>query len=175
VDDADADAGNEIQVLSLVGRDLSISGIGGNTVTLPILTNLATDDLTQDPETRTYNMNTQNLGFTNGRIGIGNNTPNSTLQLSGSFSSPIRTTAVNTSLGTNDFTLIITVKDLIITMPTAASCTGRIYVLKNISNGDNNTNINYLKENGDPETKISKAKIYWLQSDGTNWHLINRI
>lgn len=174
VDDADANASNEIQVLSLVGRDLSISGIGGNTVTLPILTNLATDDLVQDPETRTYNMNSQNLGFTNGRIGIGNNTPNSTLQLSGSFSAPIRSTAVNTTLGNNDFTLIMTVKDLIISLPAANTCIGRIYVLRNIGNGDNVTNINFLKENGDPENKLDKDKTFWLQSDGTNWHLLNR-
>ncbi len=138
-------------------------------------TNLATENLTQDNETRTYDLNNQNLGFTNGKVGVGTNTPTSTLQTSGSFATAIRTTSVNTTLNENDFTLIMTVKDLIITLPAANSCTGRVYVLKNIGNGDNNTNINYLKGNGDPEDKLSKDDTYWLQSDGTNWHLINKI
>ncbi len=174
VNDADANPSNEIQTLSIVGRDLTISGTGGNTVTLPVLVNLATDNLTQDAETRTYNMNAQNLGFTNGKMGIGNTTPNSTLQVSGSFSTPIRSTAVNTTLGVNDHTLITTtVKDLIITLPAANTCRGRIYVIKNIGTGDNFTNINYLDDKGDPENKIDNDKIFWLQSDGTNWQLIN--
>lgn len=138
-------------------------------------TNLATENLTQDNETRTYDMNSQNLGFTNGQVGIGTNTPTSTLQTSGSFAAAIRSTSVNTTLNENDFTLVMTAKNLIISLPAANSCTGRIYVLRNIGNGDNNTNINYLKENGDPEDKLSKDKTYWLQSDGANWHLINKL
>ncbi|MCJ7465434.1 MAG: collagen-like protein, partial [Maribacter sp.] len=175
VNDADANATNEIQTLSLVGRDLTISSPGGNTVTLPVLVNLATDNLTQDPETRTYNMNSQNLGFTNGKVGIGNTTPNSTLALSGSFSAPIRSTSVSTTLGVNDYTLIMTtVKDLIITLPAANSCIGRIYVLKNMGSGDNFTSVDYIKNDGNTDNKLQKNKIYWIQSDGTNWHWINQ-
>ena len=43
--------------------------------------NLATDNLTQDAEARTYDMNTQTLGFTNGSFGIGKNNPNSVLDV----------------------------------------------------------------------------------------------
>lgn len=175
VNDADANPTNEIQTLSLAGRDLTISGTGGNTVTLPVLVNLATDNLTQDAETRTYDMNTQNLGFTNGKIGIGTTTPSSRLSIAGSFSSPIRSTSGNTTLGINDFTLIMTDKNLTINLPAANSCTGRIYVLKNIGDGNNFTNINYKDEKGDNENKLDKDKSFWLQSDGTNWQLINKI
>ena len=137
--------------------------------------NLATQNLTQDSETRTYNINGQNLGLTNGKVGIGNNTPNSTLQVSGSVSMAIRTTTVNTTLGDNDYTLVMTTtKDLIITLPAASSCPGRMYILKNMGNGDNFTNIDYLKENGDPENKLTKDRIIWLQSDGTNWHQLTK-
>jgi len=137
-------------------------------------TNLATENLIQDNETRTYDLNGQNLGFTNGKLGIGTTTPTSSLGLGGSFSSPIRTTAINTTMDVNDFTLIMTNKDLTITLPLANSCPGRIYVLKNNGGGNNFTSINYLKENGDSENKIDKDKIFWIQSDGTNWHLISK-
>jgi len=38
-------------------------------------TNLSTDDLTQDPETRTYDLNEQVLSFINGALGINTTTP----------------------------------------------------------------------------------------------------
>lgn len=136
--------------------------------------NLATQNLTQDLETRTYDINGQNLGLTNGNVGVGTSTPNSVLQVSGSVSMPIRATSTNTTLGNNDYTLVMNARDLVITLPAASSCTGRIYILKNISNGDNTTSLNYLKENGDPDDKLGKDRIIWLQSDGTNWHQITK-
>jgi hypothetical protein len=119
-------------------------------------------------------MNTQNLGFTNGKIGVGTTAPTSTLSLAGSFSSPIRSTAANTTLGVNDYTLIMTAKNLIISLPVASTCPGRIYVLKNMANGDNFTNSVYLDQKGDPQLKLNKEKIFWLQSDGVNWHMISK-
>ena len=136
--------------------------------------NLATQNLTQDNESRTYDINGQNLGLTNGNVGIGTNTPTSVLEVSGSVSMPIRSTNTSTTLGNNDYTLVMTNRNLTITLPAASSCTGRIYILKNISNGDNNTSVSFIKENGDPETKISKDRIIWLQSDGTNWQQITK-
>ncbi len=174
VNDADSDPTNEIQNLSLAGNDLTISS--GNTVTLtPLIDiNLGKDDLIQDPESRTYDMNAQDLGFINGNVGIGNTTPNSILQISGSVSAPIRSTAINTSLGPNDFTLITTEKDLIITLPAANTCQGRLYLIKNFGGGDNNTNVLYIKNNGDLDDKIDNDNLTWLQSDGVNWHQINK-
>ncbi|MGB5459516.1 MAG: hypothetical protein WBM85_06130 [Eudoraea sp.] len=137
-------------------------------------TNLATQDVIQDPETRTYDMNTQNLGFINGKVGIGTSSPNSTFEITGSFSSPIRSTSVNTSLEVSDFTLIMTEKNLTIILPAAGGCKGRIYILKNIANGNNFTSINYIKDDGTADDKLGKQKIFWLQSDGINWHLINK-
>jgi len=136
--------------------------------------NFGTENLTQDPETRIYDINAQNLGFINGNVGIGTSSPNSTLEITGSFSSPIRSTSVNTSLEVSDFTLIMTEKNLTIVLPAASGCRGRIYILKNIANGNNFTSINYITEDGSADDKLGKQKIFWLQSDGTDWHLINK-
>ena len=141
-------------------------------------TTLATDDLTQDAETRTYDMNSQNLGFTNGKVGIGTTTPSSTLHTSGSFATAIRRTTVSTTLTDNDFTLITDNDDYerTITFPAANTCTGRIYIVKNIGNKKNISNITYIKPDGNVEDnyEIPNNKISWFQSDGTDWHLINQ-
>ncbi len=50
VDDADSDATNEIQNLSISGNSLTISGPGGNTVALPLTTETTTN-LVQDTST----------------------------------------------------------------------------------------------------------------------------
>jgi len=42
-------------------------------------TNFASDDLTQDAETRTYNINNQDLNFTNGSFGLNKTNPTGTL------------------------------------------------------------------------------------------------
>ena len=177
--DGDLSDTNEIQTLSLSGNDLSISGTGGNTVSLTAFlgSNLATDNLVQETETRTYDMNSQNLGFTNGKLGVGTNTPTSTLHTSGSFATAIRRTTVSTTFTDNDFTLITdnSVIETTITFPAANTCTGRIYIVRNIGGKDNLTNITYIKANGDVEDsyKIPNDKTSWFQSDGTDWHLIN--
>ncbi|SDE85841.1 Collagen triple helix repeat-containing protein, partial [Pricia antarctica] len=76
------------QDLSLSGDILSITGDPTPTPTIDLSvyrdnTNLATDNLTQDAETRTYSMNGQDLGFTNGSFGIGTNTPDARLDVEG--------------------------------------------------------------------------------------------
>ena len=54
-DDADADATNEIQTLSISGKDLTISGTGGNTVTL-------SSSFTVSAKTASYTLSTTDNG-----------------------------------------------------------------------------------------------------------------
>jgi len=136
-------------------------------------TNLATDNLTQDPETRTYNLNGQALGLTNGSTGFGTNTPNSTVQITGTFSLSIRATSTNTTLGASDYTLVLNSGGLTLTLPAASTCQGRIYILKNVANADSYTSLNFISEDGALENRVIKSRIYWLQSDGVNWQQIN--
>lgn len=111
---------------------------------------------------------------TNSRLGIGTNTPTSTLHHTGSYAAPILTTTAALTLDESHHTIIISDSDHDITLPAASSCTGRIYVVKNPTDTDSNIS-SFLNHKGNSRTKITKERVYWLQSDGTNWHLISRI
>ncbi len=113
IEDADADASNELQDLNLdVNNILTLSNPAtpGNQVDLSGLlnTNLATDDLTQDAETRIYDMNTQDLTFTNGSFGIGTANPAGTLDVQSAVNhDAFRFTQTNVTTGERDvFTII---------------------------------------------------------------------
>ena len=78
-------------------------------------------------------------------------------------------------LTNSDFTLILTgTSDLTITLPNAAANTGRIYVIKNLCSGrsSSSTSVSFIDESGSNSSSLSTNRIYWLQSDGTNWQQI---
>ena len=172
VNDSDASITNEIQTLSFSNNNLTISGIGGNTVALDQV-NLSQSNLTQSSESRIYNINSQKLGFTNGDVGIGTSAPTSRLQVNGAFSTPIRTTVANTTLDANDYTLIMKQKNLVISLPDPNLCPGRLYVLVNISSGNNQTNMDYICNKGSFRSSLNRNKSIWLQSTGNTWQQIN--
>lgn len=103
-------------------------------------------------------------------INVNGNTPNSTLQVSGSVSSAIATVSSATTLNETHYTIILT-NDSLITLPAASSCVGRIYVIKKTNTG-NSTISAFLNSNSTSTTTISRG-VYQLQSDGTNWQQIN--
>ncbi|MUH38307.1 hypothetical protein D9O36_20860 [Zobellia amurskyensis] len=86
--DNDLSETNEIQTLSVSGNDLSISGTGGNTVTLPSISGTegslffadASGDPTEDNSQLFWNA-------TNNRLGVGTNTPDNKLQVTGAIRS----------------------------------------------------------------------------------------
>jgi hypothetical protein len=80
--DQDLSATNEIQTLSLAGNELTISGTGGNTITLPD-SNLLSENLTMSAN-RTHDLDGNNLIFGgSGRIAIGSVNPDSKLDVDG--------------------------------------------------------------------------------------------
>ncbi len=115
----------------------------------------------------------QNLNFTDGNVGIGTATPTSSLHVTGSIAAPIRRTAINTTLTEDDLTLVMTENNLTISLPPASNSIGRIYILKNISSGNNTTAIDYICNRGNLQNMLNKNKIVWLQSDGIEWQQIN--
>ncbi|PRP67055.1 PA14 domain-containing protein [Nonlabens agnitus] len=72
-------------------------------------TNLATTNLTQDAETRTYDLNSQDLNFTNGSFGINKPNPNGQLDVEGTRNEDaFRFTQTNNLTGEKD---VFTVED----------------------------------------------------------------
>ncbi|MEM7375134.1 MAG: hypothetical protein AAF587_41455 [Bacteroidota bacterium] len=88
VDDADADPNNEIQALSLVGSDLSLS-LGGGTVSLPA----------NSP----WNTSGSGIYYDAGNVGIGTTSPNNPFALTTDGTSSISFRFENTNInGSND-------------------------------------------------------------------------
>jgi len=109
----------------------------------------------------------------NNRLGIGTPTPNSTLHTGGSFATNIRSdNSIAVIITDSDHTVIVgdAVTTIFLPAPSTDN-TGRIYIIKNISDIDIPIT-DYLDSNGDNETDVSIG-VTQLQSDGVNWQQIN--
>ncbi len=100
----------------------------------------------------------------------GLNITNSTLQVQGSVSKSIQTVNGNFTLTEDHHTILVTTIATI-TLPAANSCSGRVYVKKNVSGGILTTS-NYLDSNNNNQNTFDED-ILWIQSNGTNWQQIN--
>ncbi|CAL2079387.1 protein of unknown function [Tenacibaculum sp. 190524A02b] len=102
------------------------------------------------------------------------NIANSTLQVEGSISKSIlRLNGTGNFTLTEDHFTIILLSNQTIVLPTANTCTGRIYVIKNIS-GANRTISTYVNQNNANATRINSNRTLWVQSDGVVWQQIFR-
>lgn len=99
------------------------------------------------------------------------NAANSTLQVGGSVSVAILRTTGNLTLGEQHHTIIITGSHNL-TLPSANSCTGRFYIIKNSSNSTR-TISSYRDNQNNNQNTIQSNSTYWLQSDGIDWQQIN--
>jgi hypothetical protein len=118
-------------------------------------------------------MRLQGTGLNNTvRAGINTNgiTANSTLQVVGSVSKSIVSTATALTLDDTHYTVIVTA-NVNITLPAANSCTGRYYIVKKTFNGTS-TISSYIDNNASASTSLVRG-VYHLQSDGTNWQRLN--
>ncbi|WP_289042538.1 hypothetical protein, partial [uncultured Zobellia sp.] len=95
--DNDLSETNEIQTLSISGNDLSISGTGGNTVTLPSISGTQGSLFFADASGNPTENNSQLFwDATNGRLGVGTNEPDNKFQVTGA----IRSEGILNSKGT---------------------------------------------------------------------------
>lgn len=112
----------------------------------------------------------------NGNVGIGTITPTTTLQVNGALAlkSPTTVNAATYTMASTDSSLIITTTNCTITLLSAATYTGRILYIKNITAHSLTSNASNVVPLGSATagTAILAAtagKFAMLQSDGTNW------
>ncbi len=120
-------------------------------------------------------MRMQGTGLDNTvRVGVNTNgnIANSTMQVNGSVSYAITNVSSSITLNDTHYTVILGNGNLTITLPSASTCTGRVYVVKNPSNQDKNVT-GFKDSAGDNASIIPKKAVTILQSDGTNWQQIN--
>lgn len=113
--------------------------------------------------------------------GTGGGVPNSTLQIKGSVSYSIRTTAVATALNETDYTLLVNptgAATIAVTLPAPTNFTGRVYIIKKIGISDLD---GIVAISGNIEGVASAVyNIYntgtfiKVQSDGSSWYIIER-
>ena len=108
------------------------------------------------------------------QVGVGTTTPNSTLDIRGSLSAGYRAFSANTSAAITDHALVFTATAAAsLTLPDAATCTGRIYWVKNTSS---NASVLTIGTTGAQTidglsswTLTQTNKAVGLVSNGANW------
>jgi hypothetical protein len=123
--------------------------------------------------TSTSATNTERMRITgSGLVGVGNITPNSSFEVNGSVGYAITTTSANLTLDATHYTVIITGGTPTITLPAAAAGNSRrIYVIVN-QTGTARTISTYKDFAGANATTIAATSSVTIQSNGTNWYLI---
>lgn len=120
-------------------------------------------------------MRMQGLGLNNlVRVGINmqGNVANSTLQINGSVTKKVDVINADTTLTEFQHTVFINNSSSInVTLPTASTCKGRIYILKKLSSGT--VNITSFINRNSSNSNVLSARVTQLQSDGSNWQQIN--
>lgn len=118
-----------------------------------------------------------------GNVGLGTASPNSTLSVGGSMSLPIKrvTSADHPYLVSDaDYTIVAdaTDGDITVTLPAAASVTGRVYIVKRVDSLDVNA-VTLDAAGGLVEGSVSQymnslqGESIIVQSDGTDWHVLS--
>jgi hypothetical protein len=114
--------------------------------------------------------------YAKAQIGIGTTSPNSMLDVRGSFSIAVTSFSANTTAGASDNMFLFTgVTAATLTMPTAVGITGRIYWVKNVSTNSSTLTIATTSAQTIdgittwPITQTNKA--IRLISNGTNWYV----
>jgi len=111
-----------------------------------------------------------------GNVGVGTASPASTLDIQGSMGLKVATITVATTLAQTHNVVLCNTGPYTVTLPAAASNTGKVYYIKNIdAQGDDITLDGNASEtiDGDLTFKLDPYKhAVRIVSDGTNWHIL---
>lgn len=109
------------------------------------------------------------------------NTSDSFLHVNGCVGFPIRTITSNRTLDKTDYHVRVDTAGgaVTVTLPTATTCTGRVYVIKRISAGVNNVTINTTSsqtiDGSTTRTLITQYASITVISNGTNWDIESQL
>jgi hypothetical protein len=112
-----------------------------------------------------------------GNVGIGTTGATSTLQVNGSQALSITTKTANYTATASDYTIVCNNAGTItITLPAAAGCSGRVYVVKKISAALNNVTVdgNAAETIDGAATRVltTQYESVMIQSNGTSWFIL---
>jgi len=101
---------------------------------------------------------------------------NSTLQVTGSVSLPIKTISASTALTSSDYTVLVNANGgaVTVTLPApAASIVGRTYIIKKIAGGlANDVIVSGSIEDGTSFSLYNDWTVVKVQTDGSKWYVI---
>ena len=121
---------------------------------------------------------TYDVNFSGGNVAIGSATsPTSTFQVTGSQGASFRKVTAGTTLAATDYIVLANATSSVITLtlPTASTCTGRMYYVGKTDESTNAVSFSpalYLTETT-TIASINFAKKYKIVSDGSNWWIYN--
>ena len=112
---------------------------------------------------------------TNGRLGLKQSSPNSTLHVTGSMAHAVTSTGSAITLDETHHVVLVTAA-VTISLPTASGCTGRKYIIKNAISGPGTVTVGRSgTDTIDGSTTVSLAvanKTTTVISNGSNWYII---
>ena len=152
--------------------------ISGNSGTTASTNFIGTTDA-QDLVLKTNNTERIRI-LSGGNVGIRTTSPNSTLQINGSVSAKTNTVSSDYTIGSTDYFIKVATGDVdrTLTLPTAASSTGRIYVIKKVDSGTGHVVITATGfDLIDATTTFSITAPFSalsVISDGTGWFIMTR-
>ncbi|MEA3495869.1 MAG: hypothetical protein U9R42_07530, partial [Bacteroidota bacterium] len=114
-----------------------------------------------------------------GKVGIGTSTPKSDFEINASMGWKIQTASANTTLD-NSYNVILAnnasglANAIILTLPAANSCKGRVYSIKIINNGivELNAGTDDIEASGSTYTISTNKEVVRIISDGSDWWII---
>lgn len=107
-----------------------------------------------------------------GFVHIGGGTPSSTLHVTGTLGFNVKSNqSVATAMDATSSVWFFTTGTGTITLPTASTVTGRIYLVMN-QTGSSKTTSSYFDLANTAQTTLANGASLWVISDGTNWRQV---